>query len=129
MNAFLSVVPKQIKVAAAVIFAIGVIAGPLVGHSTITGLLGLGIGLLEGMAVSAFLAAWLICLGYVYEDARRRIMPPVLWTLVALLVPNLLGFLIYFAVRRSIARPCGQCGQPVLADARFCAWCGHQGAV
>jgi hypothetical protein len=129
MKAFLSIVPKPLKVVGAVIFAIGVIAGPLVGHFIGSRCVGPGVGLLVGAGMGTFLAAWLICLGYVYEDARRRIMPPVLWTLVALLVPNLLGFLIYFAVRRPIAAPCTQCGQPVLANTRFCSWCGHQGSV
>jgi hypothetical protein len=129
MNAFLRVVPKQMKVVAAVIFAIGLIAGPLVGHYTIGGLRGVGVGFLEGMLFSTFMAAWLMCLGYVYEDARRRVMPPVLWVLVAFLVPNLLGFLIYFAVRRPVAAPCTQCGQPVPANTRFCSWCGHQGTA
>ena len=103
MNAFLSLVPKSLKFAGALIFAAFVIAGPLVGYSTHSHCFGVGIGLLGGTVMGAFLAAWLMCLGYVYKDASRRIMPPVLWTLVAILVPNLLGFLIYFAVRRPIA--------------------------
>jgi hypothetical protein len=129
MHAFLSLVPKFLKVAGAVIFAAGIIAGPVVGYFTHSHCVGVGIGLLGGTAMGAFLAAWLMCLGYVYEDARRRVMPPVLWTLVALLVPNLLGFLIYFAVRLPIAQPCAKCGQPVRANARFCSCCGHQGSV
>ena len=129
MNAFLSVVPKSMRVAGAVIFAISVIAGPLVGYFMHSHCFGVGLGLLAGTAMGIFCAAWLMCLGYVYEDASRRMMPPVLWALVAILVPNLLGFLIYFAVRRPIAQPCAKCGQPVRANARFCSWCGHQGSV
>ncbi len=129
MNAFLSIVPRPLKTVGAVIFALGVIAGPVAGYFTHSHCVGVGFGLLAGVAMGFFLAAWLVCLGYVYEDARRRVMPPVLWILVAILVPNLLGFLIYFAVRRPIATPCAQCGQPVQANTRFCSWCGHQCAV
>jgi hypothetical protein len=83
-------------------------------------LVGPGIGLLAGSLV----ALWILCLGYVYADARRRAMPAVPWTLIAALVPNLLGFLFYFALRRPIMSPCPQCGQPVHPAQRFCATCG-----
>jgi Phospholipase_D-nuclease N-terminal/zinc-ribbon domain len=130
---FLSVVPEPIQTAGMIIFILFVVIGPAVGFfaANTNGQLVMSLvcGSLGGIAMGIFLAAWLMCLGYVYEDARRRMMPPVLWVLVALLVPNLLGFLIYFAVRRPIAQPCAQCGQPVRANARFCSWCGHQGAV
>ena len=56
---------------------------------------GLGLGLLAGIAI----AAWVLGLGYVYGDARRRRMHAVLWTLIAALTPNLLGFLLFFALR------------------------------
>ena len=69
--------------------------------------IGLGVGLLVG----AFFAFWLLCLGYVYADARRRAMPAVLWVLLAIFIPNLLGFLLYFALRRPLGSPCPNCGQ------------------
>lgn len=46
-------------------------------------------------------------------------MPPILWTLVAALVPNLLGFLFYFAMRKSVAPPCPHCGQALEDGRRF----------
>ncbi len=82
--------------------------------------LGMGMGLLAG----SLAAIWLLCLGYVYADARRRAMPAVLWTLIALMVPNLLGFLFYFALRRPLASPCPKCGNAIAAEQRFCSWCG-----
>ena len=85
---------------------------------------GLGLGLLAGVVI----AIWVLGLGYVYADARRRAMPPILWTLIAVFIPNLLGFLLYFALRRPIALPCPHCGQPTTAEQRFCSWCGYQGS-
>jgi hypothetical protein len=84
---------------------------------------GIGIGLLVGVVM----AIWALCLGYVNADARRRGMPPILWTLIAALIPNLLGFLLYFAIRKPIALPCPQCGRPMTAEQRFCSWCGYEG--
>jgi hypothetical protein len=122
---FLDVVPKFVKTAAVVIAGGGVLIGLAVtlidGKAVIAGL---GLGLLVG----AVIAIWIICLGYVNADARRRGMPPILWTLIAAFIPNLLGFLLYFALRRPIASPCPHCGQAMTAEQRFCSWCGYQGS-
>jgi hypothetical protein len=83
-------------------------------------------GLVAGLFVGCLFAALILALGYVYGDARRRNMPPVLWTLIAFFVPNLLGFLLYFVLRKPIATPCPQCGLPISVEQRFCSWCGYQ---
>ncbi|HZC44657.1 MAG TPA: hypothetical protein VE195_10805 [Acidobacteriaceae bacterium] len=130
--------PKGVKVAAAMVFACALIAGPIVGayQGFVAGLnslngvppggLGAGIGLGVGLLAGTFIAIWLLCLGYVYADARRRAMPAVLWVLIAILIPNLLGFLLYFALRRPLGSPCSSCGQLIAAEQRFCSWCGNQ---
>jgi hypothetical protein len=126
----LSVVPKGSRIAACAVVCcavlIGVVVGITQGHlhnarpPAPGGLIGMSIGLLAG----ALAALWILCLGYVYADARRRAMPAVLWTLLVALVPNLLGFLFYFALRRPLASPCPKCGHAIAAEHRFCAWCG-----
>ena len=83
-------------------------------------------GLAAGVFVGCLFAALVLALGYVYGDARRRNMPAALWTLIAFFVPNLLGFLLYFVLRKPIATPCPQCSQPFPTDQRFCSWCGYQ---
>ena len=135
---FLSVVPKPVRTGASVIVVcaalIGAVAGFVeggAGRGSALGvpfpapIAGLGIGLLAGLVMGVVMAIWVLCLGYVYGDARRRSMPPILWTLIAALIPNLLGFLLYFALRRPIALPCAHCGQATLAEQRFCSWCGY----
>jgi hypothetical protein len=135
---WLSVVPKSVRTAAPIIVICAVLIGVVTGLFSGTGagrisadsvsphalgsLAGLGMGLLVGVVM----AVWVICLGYVYGDARRRAMPPILSTLMAAFIPNLLGFLIYFVIRRPIALPCAQCGQAMRADHPFCSWCGCQ---
>ncbi len=131
---FLDVVPEFVKVVAAltagcgVVIALGVRLIQGYGQSAAPGLpvllSGAGLGLLGGVVI----AIWILFLGYVNADARRRGMPPILWTLIVAFIPNLLGFLLYFALRRPIALPCPHCGQATTAGQRFCSWCGYQGS-
>ncbi len=79
---------------------------------------------LAAVLAGVVLALWLLCLGYVYADARRRSMRAVLWVLVAALFPHLLGFLLYFVLRQPLASTCPHCGSPVVPGQPFCPWCG-----
>jgi hypothetical protein len=135
---FWNLVPKGVKIAAATVLVCALIIGPLIGASqghavglnnangvsseALTAAIGLGIGLVVG----TFVSFWLLSLGYVYVDSRRRAMRAVLWVLIAIFVPNLLGFLLYFAIRRPLGSPCSNCGQLIAAEQRFCSWCGSQ---
>jgi hypothetical protein len=139
---FLDVVPKPVKTLAFVVAGGAVVAGPigaLVKASTSGRICTHGASLpflasifapalFMSLLVGLVIATWILGLGYVNADARRRGMPPVLWTLIAAFIPNLLGFLLYFALRRPIASPCPHCGQATTAEQRFCSWCGHQGS-
>lgn len=77
-----------------------------------------------GLFLGILFATWLLGLGFVFADARRRAMRPVLWVLVCILFPHLLGFLLYFVMRQPLASPCGHCGHPIPIGQRFCSWCG-----
>jgi hypothetical protein len=123
----LNVVPRPVRVLAVVALSCAVVAGSLAGHfgSWSDSGKGAGEGFLVGLGAGAFVACWVLAVGYVYGDANRRVMPAALWTLAAALIPNLLGFLLYFVLRRPIAQPCKRCSQLVHADQRFCSWCGE----
>jgi len=67
----------------------------------------------------------LIGLGvFVYRDAKSRGMEPLLWALVAVLVPYFVGVIIYLIVRQQALAPCPSCGQRVTAGAVYCPACG-----
>ena len=70
--------------------------------------------------------AYLLILGYVNRDSKRRRMSPVLWTLVALLIPNGMGILLYFVLRQPLSGACPQCGNPVEIEFQFCPRCSHK---
>jgi hypothetical protein len=132
LRQFLSVVPRTVRISASILVGCAVLTGLIVGffertiyhlpHDPMATFRGMGIGFLLG----GLLAIWLIGLGYVYGDARRRAMrQPVLWVLVAILCPHLLGFLLYFVLRQPIAVTCTNCGQAIPSNQRFCFWCGN----
>ncbi|MCD7945531.1 MAG: zinc ribbon domain-containing protein [Clostridiales bacterium] len=67
-----------------------------------------------------------IALGvYVWQDAGRRGMNQVLWTLVVLLVPYCIGVIIYLLARSNRGDyQCPQCGQTVELQFARCPNCG-----
>jgi hypothetical protein len=132
---FLSIVPQAVKRWALVIGGCIVLIGLVVGYHAASqaanqdaALRTMSIFASAGLFGGMFIATWLVCLGFVFADARRRAMRPVLWVLVTALFPHLLGFLLYFVLRQPIATPCAHCGQSIAINQQFCAWCGNQQA-
>ena len=84
-----------------------------------------------GAAMFAFgmpliLLALILLAGYVNGDAKRRGMNRVLWTLIALFVPNGIGIILYFFLREPLLAPCSKCATLVRANFAFCPNCGAQ---
>ncbi|MFZ0335503.1 MAG: zinc ribbon domain-containing protein [Candidatus Acidiferrales bacterium] len=65
----------------------------------------------------------LLC-GYIYGDAKRRGMRYVMWTLLAIFVPDLIGVILYFILRDPVPSECPACHNLVLAKFTFCPQCG-----
>lgn len=64
---------------------------------------------------------------YVYRDARRRGMNALLWTLVAVLAPSLIGLILYLLIRGSYSDLlCPNCSSPVEEGFTVCPKCGTQ---
>jgi len=82
-----------------------------------------------GMALFAtfiplFLAVYVLLIGYVNGDARRRGMRSVMWTLLAIFIPNAIGIILYFILREPLLRGCPGCGTMVSHGFAFCPKCG-----
>ena len=76
--------------------------------------------------ISIFMAIWLMALGYVYRDARRRGMNGGLWLLLCMLLSwpfFAIGFILYFQVREPLPFPCPRCSNMVGARFNFCPNC------
>jgi hypothetical protein len=121
---FLDVVPKPARVWAVVIVCCAVVGGLVAGYYSVTAVKSVAANGGFALLVGILAAIWILCLGFVFADARRRDMPAVAWMLMAMMVPNLLGFLLYFVLRKPLTTPCATCGRTVSPEQPFCSWCG-----
>ena len=74
--------------------------------------------------VPALLGVFVVVIGYVNADARRRGMRHVMWTLLAVFIPNALGIILYFLLRDPLMTPCPSCGTLLKHGFAFCPKCG-----
>lgn len=76
-----------------------------------------------------FFAGFILMVGYVNADTKRRGMNSLLWTLLVIFIPKAIGFLAYFLLRKPIivapGPQCPKCGSAVGPDFRFCPKCGY----
>jgi hypothetical protein len=70
------------------------------------------------------LAIWVLLIGYVYADAKRRGMRYVMWTLLAIFIPDAIGIILYFILRDPPMKACPQCAQVLKPGYTFCPHCG-----
>src|ERR1043165_9094847 len=128
------VIPRGIKIVAIIAFNIGFIcmgifaykAGMADAYTTRGGGRPAAIFSVVSLVVGTVVALWLLTLGYIYADAKRRGMPPVLWVAIAVIVPNMIGFILYFALRKPLLSACANCGQGVMPGQKFCPSCGRE---
>ena len=80
------------------------------------------LGFLLGLVAGSFV----LFIGYINRDAKRRGMSPVLWTIVAIFIPNALGIILYFVLRQPLRSACPQCGSAVQPGFNFCPRCSYK---
>lgn len=68
---------------------------------------------------------FVLLIGYVNGDARRRGMRYVMWTLLATFIPNAIGIILYFILRDPLLVHCHSCGTPTRANYAYCQACGE----
>lgn len=134
ISRLLSVVPRKVRITAALFAGCASLAGLILGSFERTidhlpgdpaaTLLATCIGVGAGLFIGCLLAIWLLCVGFVYGDAKQRAMRPILWVWIVILCPHLLGFLLYFVLRQPVTSACPHCGQRIPQPLRFCSWCG-----
>jgi RNA polymerase subunit RPABC4/transcription elongation factor Spt4 len=81
---------------------------------------------LMGVVGGALLGCYVVLIGYVNRDAGRRRMSRLLWTLIAIFVPNGLGIVLYFVLRKPRATNCSQCGAEIEPGFSFCPRCRNR---
>jgi RNA polymerase subunit RPABC4/transcription elongation factor Spt4 len=70
-----------------------------------------------------FAAAYVLLIVYVYGDAKRRGMRYIMWTLLAIFIPDAIGIILYFILRGPLPISCPSCARSVKASFAFCPFC------
>jgi RNA polymerase subunit RPABC4/transcription elongation factor Spt4 len=78
---------------------------------------------LLGLAAGVAGVFWLLLIGYINRDAKRRGMSSLLWTVMAVIIPNALGIILFFLLRQPLQSACPQCGYTVRPGFNFCPRC------
>ena len=128
------IIPKWVKGLCVVLYLIAVGIGVTVVtvdpesrifHDNVAASVLAVIGAITGVAIVA--AAYILVLGYVNRDAKRRGMNSALWTwFVLLMLPTsvgVIGLIIYLLVREPLPYPCPRCAKPVGPRFNFCPNC------
>jgi RNA polymerase subunit RPABC4/transcription elongation factor Spt4 len=72
------------------------------------------------------IGCYVVLIGYVNADAGRRGMSRLGWTLLAMFIPNALGIVLYFVLRKPRIATCPQCGNALQPGFNFCPRCNHK---
>jgi hypothetical protein len=70
--------------------------------------------------------AWVVLIGYIYADARRRGMRYIMWTLLSIFVLYFIGAILYFVLRDPLLIPCPSCRANCRSTYVFCPGCGAE---
>ena len=81
--------------------------------------------ILGGFFAGAVVGCYVLLIGYINRDAGRRGMNRLVWTLLAIFIPNALGIILYFLLRGPLTMLCGKCGCAVQAGFSYCPRCGE----
>jgi len=76
-----------------------------------------------GLAGGTVMACYILLIIYINRDAGRRGMNRLGWTLLAIFIPNGLGIVLYFVLRKALSPNCPQCHALVESGFGFCPCC------
>jgi hypothetical protein len=82
--------------------------------------------LLMGYSWGTLVASYVLLIGYVSRDVKRRNMQPALWMLLVVLMPGGIGAVVYFLLRQPILSRCPHCSTELAASYHFCPQCSFQ---
>jgi hypothetical protein len=71
-------------------------------------------------------ASYVLLVGYVSRDVKRRNMPGALWMLIVIMMPGGIGAVVYFLLRQPILSRCPHCSTEIAASYHFCPQCQFQ---
>jgi len=72
------------------------------------------------------LASYVLLVGYVSRDVKRRAMSAPMWMLIVLVMPGGMGAIVYFLLRHPILVRCPHCTTELPEGVHFCPQCRFQ---
>jgi hypothetical protein len=82
--------------------------------------------LLMGYSWGTAFASYVLLVGYVSRDVKRRNMSAKLWMLIVIVMPGGIGAVVYFLLRQPILSRCPHCTTEIAANFHFCPQCQFQ---
>jgi hypothetical protein len=82
--------------------------------------------LIFSYTTSAALASYVLLIGYVSRDVKRRHMSAPLWMLIVLVMPGGIGAIVYFLLRQPLMMRCPHCRSELVEGVHFCPQCRFQ---
>lgn len=82
--------------------------------------------LITGYITGTTLASYILLVGYVSRDVKRRNMPAALWMLIVVFMPGGIGAVVYFMLRQPMLIRCPNCSTELTAGVHFCPQCRFQ---
>ncbi len=82
--------------------------------------------LLMGYSWGTLVASYVLLVGYVSRDVKRRNMQPALWMLIVIMMPGGIGAVVYFLLRQPMLSRCAHCSTEIASTYHFCPQCQFQ---
>jgi hypothetical protein len=82
--------------------------------------------LLMGYSWGTLAASYMLLVGYVSRDVKRRNMSAGLWLLIVIMMPGGIGAVVYFLLRQPILSRCPHCSTEISSAYHFCPQCQFQ---
>src|ERR1700678_4274779 len=76
------------------------------------------------LVASSVLLIYVLLIGFIRVDAQRRGMRYLMWTLLAIFIPDAIGIILYFILRDPLMKACPGCSQVLKSGYTFCPHCG-----
>ncbi len=74
----------------------------------------------------AALASYVLLIGYISRDVKRRNMSAGIWMLIVLVMPGGIGAVVYFLLRQPVMTRCPSCRTELASSFHFCPQCQFQ---
>jgi Double zinc ribbon len=86
----------------------------------------LGLQIFLPLLASSVAVFYVLIVGFVYVDAKRRGMRHVMWTWLVAVIPDFIGVILYFVMRDPMPTPCPKCSRLSAQSFTFCPSCGAE---